>query len=469
MFTTAGLFLAACLVLRAGTAASLARLEGRRMSQKPRILIFTGDGKGKTTAALGMAFRASGHGLRTCVIQFIKSDTSVGEMAAAAASTNIEIHPTGLGFLPPPDRAAVRRASRGGARPVCAGRPSCSRSGRFALVILDEICLAVARGLIDEGAGAGAARPGPAANVPGAHRPRGHARFDRPGRHGDRNALPQAWSASGAARPGGGRTMNAACPRLVIAGSGSGVGKTSLALGLARWLARQGLRVQTFKVGPDFLDPSYLAMASGRTCYNLDGWMTSRAYVRRLFARATADADIALIEGVMGMFDGASPRTLEGSTAEIAQWLAAPVLLVVNAHGAARSLAATVKGFAEFEPGVRVAGVIANHGGSPRHRAWLAESLSAGRHRAAVGHAAPRIAARACPAGTWGWSRPIRRTWPPTASISWPTPAASAWTCSAIVALARSAESFDIDEVSAPTSQTPSQSPPESPLGNRPR
>ncbi len=170
--------------------------------------------------------------------------------------------------------------------------------------------------------------------------------------------------------------MKAACPRLVIAGSGSGVGKTSLTLGLARWLARQGLRVQTFKVGPDFLDPSYLAMASGRTSYNLDGWMTSPEYVRRLFARATADADVALVEGVMGMFDGASPRTLEGSTAEIAQWLAAPVLLVVNAHGAARSLAATVKGFAEFEPGVRVAGVIANQGGSPRHRAWLAKSFS---------------------------------------------------------------------------------------------
>ena len=170
--------------------------------------------------------------------------------------------------------------------------------------------------------------------------------------------------------------MKAACPRLVIAGSGSGVGKTSLTLGLARLLARQGLRVQTFKVGPDFLDPSYLAMASGRTCYNLDGWMTSESYVRRLFARATADADIALVEGVMGMFDGASPRTLEGSTAEIAQWLAAPVRLVLNAHGAARSLAATVKGFAEFEPGVRVAGVIANQGGSPRHRAWLAESLA---------------------------------------------------------------------------------------------
>lgn len=170
--------------------------------------------------------------------------------------------------------------------------------------------------------------------------------------------------------------MKATCPRLVIAGTGSGVGKTSLVLGLARCLARRGLRVQTFKVGPDFLDPTYLALASGRTCYNLDGWMTSRDYVRRLFARASADADLALVEGVMGLFDGASATALEGSTAEVAQWLEAPVLLVVNAHGAARSVAATVRGFAQFEPGVCVAGVIANQGGSPRHRDGMAESLA---------------------------------------------------------------------------------------------
>ena len=170
--------------------------------------------------------------------------------------------------------------------------------------------------------------------------------------------------------------MSTPCPRLVIAGTGSGVGKTSLTLGLARCLARQGLRVQTFKVGPDFLDPSYLGVASGRTCYNLDGWMTSRDYVRRLFARATADADIAVIEGVMGLFDGATALTLEGSTAEIALWLDAPVLLVANVHGVARSLAATVKGFTHFDPQLRVAGVIGNHGGSERHRVLLAESLS---------------------------------------------------------------------------------------------
>ncbi|MCY3024075.1 MAG: cobyrinate a,c-diamide synthase [Planctomycetota bacterium] len=166
------------------------------------------------------------------------------------------------------------------------------------------------------------------------------------------------------------------CARVVIAGTHSGVGKTSLALALVHALTRRGVRVQAFKVGPDFLDPSYLALASKRPCYNLDGWMTSHEYVVRLFAKATADADVAIVEGVMGLFDGADPRTNEGSTAEIARWLDAPVLLAVNAHGAARSLAATVKGFCEFEPALQVAGIIANHAGSARHAQWLSDSLN---------------------------------------------------------------------------------------------
>lgn len=120
------------------------------MSRKPRILIFTGDGKGKTTAALGMAFRASGHGMRSCIIQFIKSDLSVGEIAAATHSSTIEIHTMGLGFVPPtddPELANHRAAAQAGlvkAAEVVA-------SGQFSLVILDEICPAVAHGLIDEG------------------------------------------------------------------------------------------------------------------------------------------------------------------------------------------------------------------------------------------------------------------------------------------------------------------------------
>lgn len=167
------------------------------------------------------------------------------------------------------------------------------------------------------------------------------------------------------------------CPTLVIAGTHSGSGKTSLTLALTRALSRRGLVVQTFKVGPDFLDPTYLALASGRPCYNLDGWMSGKEHVCRLFERAAADADCALVEGVMGLYDGADTATDEGSTAQIARWLGAPVLLVVNVHGMGRSGAALVKGFVHFEADLRFIGVVANHCGSERHAAWLADSIRA--------------------------------------------------------------------------------------------
>ncbi len=171
--------------------------------------------------------------------------------------------------------------------------------------------------------------------------------------------------------------MKVPCPRIVIAGTNSGVGKTSVTLALVCALRKRGLRVQTFKVGPDFLDPTYLTLASGRPCYNLDGWMTDKAYVQNLFINKAVNADIAVIEGVMGLFDGSDPVDASGSTAEIAVWLDAPVLLVVNAHGVARSLAALVKGFAEFDPALTIAGIVANHCGSERHGDWLKESLNA--------------------------------------------------------------------------------------------
>jgi cobyrinic acid a,c-diamide synthase len=164
-------------------------------------------------------------------------------------------------------------------------------------------------------------------------------------------------------------------PRMVIAGTSSGVGKTSITLALVTALRKRGFKVQTFKVGPDFLDPSYLRRASGRPCYNLDGWMSSRAYVEELFQRATGDADVAVVEGVMGLFDGADPKSSEGSTAEIARWLEAPVFLIVNVHGQARSLAPLVKGFSQFETGVRIEGVIANQCGSEGHEKWLKTAL----------------------------------------------------------------------------------------------
>ena len=169
----------------------------------------------------------------------------------------------------------------------------------------------------------------------------------------------------------------ALCQTLVIAGTHSGAGKTSVTLALVRALARRGFKTQTFKVGPDFLDPTYLALASGRPCYSLDGWMAGHDYCRRLFARATADADCALVEGVMGLFDGADAQSDEGSTAEIARLLNAPVILVVNVHGMGRSLAALVKGYTTFQTNLRFTGIVANRCGSECHAALLSDSLQA--------------------------------------------------------------------------------------------
>jgi cobyrinic acid a,c-diamide synthase len=165
-------------------------------------------------------------------------------------------------------------------------------------------------------------------------------------------------------------------PRIIVAGAASGIGKTSAMVGLARALRERGLKVAVFKCGPDYLDPTYHVRAAGRACHNLDGWMMGREAVLGTFGRACADADIALIEGMMGLFDGASPVSEEGSTAEIAKWLSAPIMLVVDASGIARTLAAIVRGFTEFDRELRVAGVFCNRLGSRGHLELLRESVS---------------------------------------------------------------------------------------------
>lgn len=156
-------------------------------------------------------------------------------------------------------------------------------------------------------------------------------------------------------------------PRLVIAGTSSNVGKTTVMVGLARALRARGLRVAVFKCGPDYLDPTYHVRAADVACHNLDGWMMGRDAVIATFVRAAQGADIALLEGVMGLFDGASPTTEEGSTAEVAKWLKAPVLLVCDAGGMARSIAALARGFATFDADLQVAGLLCNRIGSRGH------------------------------------------------------------------------------------------------------
>jgi cobyrinic acid a,c-diamide synthase len=172
-------------------------------------------------------------------------------------------------------------------------------------------------------------------------------------------------------------TSSHTTPRIVIAGTSSGVGKTTVVVALVRALLAEGLRVAVFKCGPDYLDPTYHARAAGRPCHNLDGWMMGREAVLATFHRASENADIAVIEGVMGLFDGASPTGEEGSTAEIAKWLGAPVLLVVDASGMARSVAAMAQGFARFDPDLDVAGIICNRVGSSGHLDLLRRACDA--------------------------------------------------------------------------------------------
>ncbi|GHH73660.1 hydrogenobyrinate a,c-diamide synthase [Streptomyces sulfonofaciens] len=168
-----------------------------------------------------------------------------------------------------------------------------------------------------------------------------------------------------------------AVPRLVIAAPASGSGKTTVATGLMAAFAESGLAVSPHKVGPDYIDPGYHALATGRPGRNLDAFLCGTELVAPLFAHGAAGCDLAVVEGVMGLFDGASGRGELASTAQVAALLEAPVVLVVDASAQSRSVAALVHGFASWDPGVRIGGVILNKVGSDRHEALLREALDA--------------------------------------------------------------------------------------------
>ncbi|WP_224983747.1 cobyrinate a,c-diamide synthase [Geomonas agri] len=164
--------------------------------------------------------------------------------------------------------------------------------------------------------------------------------------------------------------------RIVIAAPHSGSGKTTVTLGIMAALKRRGLKVAPFKVGPDFIDPGYHALVTGAPSINLDGWMCPLDFVRDTFALHAAAADIAVVEGVMGLFDGIDGSSEAGSTAQIAKELAAPVVLVVDARSQARSAAALVSGFTGFDPGVKVAAVVFNNVASANHERILREAMA---------------------------------------------------------------------------------------------
>jgi cobyrinic acid a,c-diamide synthase len=156
-------------------------------------------------------------------------------------------------------------------------------------------------------------------------------------------------------------------PRLVIAAPASGSGKTTVATGLIAALTAQGLDVSPHKVGPDYIDPGYHALAAGRAGRNLDPWLTAEELIAPLFLHGADGADLAVVEGVMGLYDGAAGAGEFASTAHVAKLLAAPVVLVVDAASAGRSVAALVHGFVTYDPAVRIGGVILNRIGSDRH------------------------------------------------------------------------------------------------------
>lgn len=162
-------------------------------------------------------------------------------------------------------------------------------------------------------------------------------------------------------------------PRVVIAGTNSGVGKTTIVTGIVAYLHSLGYDVQPFKVGPDYIDPGFHAKAAGKSSYNLDTWMTSAERLPMAFKRMSHGADISVIEGVMGLYDGGANGI--SSTADIAKSLKAPVILVLDCKSVGYSIAATALGFREYDRDVQIAGVILNRLGSDRHEQMVREVM----------------------------------------------------------------------------------------------
>jgi cobyrinic acid a,c-diamide synthase len=196
-------------------------------------------------------------------------------------------------------------------------------------------------------------------------------------------------------------------PRVVIAAPSSGSGKSTIATGLMAALAKRH-SVQGYKVGPDYIDPGYHTLACGRVSRNLDTWMVPAEEVVRTFARAAREAEVAVIEGVMGLYDGFEGKSESGSTAEVAKLLGAPVVLVIDVARMARSAGALALGYREFDPDLNLAGVICNNAGGEKHALWVTQAVES--TGLPVLGCLPRTSALAIPERHLGLHTAIERT-----------------------------------------------------------
>ena len=235
-------------------------------------------------------------------------------------------------------------------------------------------------------------------------------------------------------------------PRIVIGGLSSGSGKTTSVVALIVALRARGLKVAAFKCGPDYLDPTYHARAAGSASHNLDSWLMGRDGVLATFAHAARGADVAIIEGMMGLFDGASATSDEGSTAQIAKWLGAPVLLALDASAMARSIAAVAHGFRTFDADVKLAGLIANGIGGKGHLELLGMATAP----FPIVGGFPRRAELAFPERHLGLVTASRETVPDALLHQWGEMAREWFDLDAVLAIAHSASALPVPPTEAP-------------------
>ncbi|CAM5236797.1 Hydrogenobyrinate a,c-diamide synthase [Streptomyces glaucescens] len=357
-------------------------LTTRQRRNRPLVVVHTGVGKGKSTAAFGLALRAWNQGWPIGVFQFVKSAKwKVGEERAlrvlgdSGEGGTVAWHKMGEGWSWVQRDAQMDNEEK--AREGWEQVDGDLADETYRLYVLDEFAYPMHWGWVDTDEVVQVLRDRAGDPARRHHRARRAGEAGRLRRPGDRHVQGEAPHGRRAEGAEGHRVVNpsSSVPRLVVAAPSSGSGKTTVTTGLMAAFAARGLAVSPHKVGPDYIDPGYHALATGRVGRNLDAYLCGPELVAPLFAHGARGCDLAVVEGVMGLYDGAAGEGELASTAQVAKLLRAPVVLVVDASSQSRSVAALVHGFASWDPRVRIGGVILNKVGSDRHEALLREAL----------------------------------------------------------------------------------------------